>query len=114
MSYKIGLRTPEIIMIRRALAIYSRFYQDIGMKSEQQWEKDECKTMSKAGDDLSRRFRSGDPNCGLTPTDRVDQKVLDKIMFEIRAYGRDHAWMMNDRDIEAMAQAVVDKVKGGK
>lgn len=55
-TYHIDLRPAELILLRRALKIYSRTYQDLAVKSKPQWEKDDLQGMAKAADQLFDRL----------------------------------------------------------
>lgn len=65
----IQLRTSEIILLRRALRMYSQTYDDLRSKSLQK-DKDELKAMSKAADNLSNRLMSE-----TTRTRKLPKKV---------------------------------------
>ena len=83
--YRIELRPSEITLLRRALAIYGRFYQDLIVKSEPQWEKDELRLKIKASEDVSERLMHD-----VKPADTISQAVLDRMTKELKTYGEDH------------------------
>jgi len=53
---QITLRLAEITLLRRALAIYERTYQDLAAKSTPQLEKDDLIGMVKAAEKLAHRL----------------------------------------------------------
>ena len=81
--YRIELRPSEITLLRRALAIYDRFYQDLMVKSEPQWEKDDLKKRIEASEQLSERLLKD-----VRPADKISQAVLDRVLEELRTMER--------------------------
>ena len=53
---QITLRLAEITLLRRALLIYARKYQDLMVASKEKWEKEDLAKMIKASDNLSERL----------------------------------------------------------
>lgn len=100
-QYRIELSSPEIVLLRRALAIYARFYQDLRAKSARQWEKDELKTMERAAENLSYRLKTD-----IAPAETASQAVLDRIMKELTEYGGSH-FAEDEEGWEAATQALV-------
>ncbi len=88
-SYSIDLRPSEITLLRRACAIYGRFYQDLIAKSTPQWEKDELKQMIAAAELVSERLLKD-----VRSADTISQAVLDRVMEELRTM--EHGDFTND------------------
>lgn len=88
-QYRLELRAPEIIVLKRALAIYARFYLDLVVKSGPQWEKDDCKQKAGAADRLAERLKTD-----IRPADTVSQTVLNRITEELRT--TDQSTFTND------------------
>lgn len=87
--YRIDLRPSEITLLRRACAIYGRFYQDLIVKSEPQWEKDELRLKIKASETISNRLMYD-----VKPADVVSPAVIARVMEELRTM--DHSAFTND------------------
>lgn len=56
---RLVLRPGSVVMVRRALAMYARFYLDLGQRSKEEWEKLECKQYVAAADSLSMQLLKG-------------------------------------------------------
>jgi len=99
--YSIDLRPSEITLLRRALAIYGRFYQDLMAKSEPQWEKDDLKKMIAAAELVSERLFTE-----TRSADTISQAVLNRVMEELRTM--EHGDFTNDAaGWEKAAEALV-------
>ncbi len=99
--YSIDLRPSEITLIRRACNIYGRFYQDLIMKSEPQWEKDDLRKKIAAADAVSERLMHD-----VRPADTVSPAVIARVTEELRTM--DHSAFTNDAEgWERAAEALV-------
>lgn len=83
--YSIDLRPSEITLLRRALTIYGRFYQDLMVKSQPQWEKDELRLKIKASENLSDRLMKD-----VHPADTISQALLARVTEELRTMDCGH------------------------
>lgn len=88
------LRTPEIILLRRALRIYVNTYQQLAAKSTPTWEKEDLQQIAKAADILSERLLRETLPEGVLPRD-----ILDQIASAIQNYNHNHLFFdQNARD----------------
>lgn len=55
-EYNIKLRSAELVLLRRALKIYAKTYQELKSKSDPQWEKKDLQQMSDAANQLHERL----------------------------------------------------------
>jgi hypothetical protein len=105
--HRIELRPSEIILIRRALAVYARHQQDLITKSKPEWEKEELRKRIGASDRISERLIHD-----VRPADTVSQAVLDRVVTELKAYGEDH-FADSTSGWEAAAEALVKSLTRG-
>lgn len=105
--HRIELRPSEIILLRRALAIYAKTYQQLKVDSKPQWEKDDMERMIGAADRLSERLIHD-----VRPADTVSQIVLDRVVTELKAYGEDY-FADHANGWEAASEALIKSLTRG-